>query len=145
MVMRVFLIGLSFLLTLCSVDVVHAELPATSFEKPMPLRVTGEILQFVESPPEDIVTAKISVQEKQLLLRIGRVEELSHLEREQAVKWGVLFREILFTGPEAELQQIRNAEGTGKTLIIDGFLDTKLRQFLVTSVAEAKNSRTKPK
>ncbi len=143
--MQVFLIGLSLLMTLCSAGSVNAELPATSFEKPVPLRVTGEILQFVDPPPEDIVTAKISVQEKQLLLRIGRVEELTRMEREQAVKWGALFREILFTGPDAELQQIRTAEGTGKTLMIEGFLDTKLRQFLVTSVAEAKNAGTKPK
>jgi hypothetical protein len=142
--MHAFLIGLSLLTTLCFVGSVSAELPAASFEKPIPLRVTGEILQFVDSPPEDIVTAKISVQEKQLLLRIGRVEELTRMEREQAVKWGVLFREILFTGPDSELQKIRVAEGTGKALMIEGFLDTKLRQFLVTTVAEAKNAGTKP-
>jgi hypothetical protein len=137
------IVGLALVLTLCTTSMGNAQ-PAISFEKPLALRVTGQILKFVDPPPEDFVTANISVQDQRLLLRIGRVEELDRLEREQAVTWGVLFREILFTGPEEELQHIRNAEGAGKAITIDGFLDTKTRQFLVSSVSEAKSARPKP-
>src|SRR5215831_7686054 len=94
------------LATLCALGSVSAQ-PAASFDKPVQLRVIGEILKFVDSPPEDIVTAKIAVQDKLLLLRVGKVEELNHMEREQAVKWGVLFREIRFDGPDPLLEQIR--------------------------------------
>jgi hypothetical protein len=133
----------SFLLvTFFSISSVSAQ-PSTSFDKPVKLRIMGEILKFVDSPPEDIVTAKITVQDKQLLLRIGKVEELNRMEREQAVKWGVLFREIRFDGPVPLLEQIRNAEETGKILTVEGQLDTKTRQFLVASVTEAQGARSK--
>ncbi|MGE0821831.1 MAG: hypothetical protein AB7G75_21570 [Candidatus Binatia bacterium] len=117
-------------------DILHAQ-PATSFDRPVKLLVTGEVLPFVESPPEDIVTAKILIQEASLLLRVGRVEELTSAERMQAVKWGILFREVRFTGPDSLLEQIRKTEGTGKVLTIEGQLDTKTRQFLVSAVKEA--------
>jgi hypothetical protein len=142
--MKALLLNLStfLLVTFFSITSVSAQ-PSTSFDKPVKLRLMGEILKFVDSPPEDIVTAKITVQDKQLLLRIGKVEELNRMEREQAVKWGVLFREIRFDGPAPLLEQIRNAEETGKILTVEGQLDTKTRQFLVASVTEAQEARSK--
>lgn len=142
--MKDLLINLSSVLlaTFFSISSVSAQ-PSTSFDKPVKLRVSGEILKFVDAPPEDIVTAKITVEDKPLLLRVGKVEELNRMEREQAVKWGVLFREIRFDGPTPLLEQIRSAEETGKTLAIEGQLDTKTRQFHVSSVAEAQGARSK--
>ena len=72
-----------------------------------------------------------------MMLRVGKVEELTSSEREQAVKWGVLFRQVRFYGPVPLLEQIAKAEGTGKVLTIEGQLDTKARQFLVTAVQNA--------
>ncbi|HXG20312.1 MAG TPA: hypothetical protein VNN62_14710 [Methylomirabilota bacterium] len=106
-------------------------------DRPMRLRVTGELLPANGQPFEDIVTANVVVHDKPMLLRVGKVEELSSAEREQAVKWGVLFRQVRFYGPTPLLQQIEKEEGTGKTLTIEGELDTRVRQFLVKSVQEA--------
>jgi hypothetical protein len=106
-------------------------------DRPLKLRVTGELLVTKKQPAEDLVTANVIVNDKPMMLRVGKVEELTSSEREQAVKWGVLFRQVRFYGPMPLLEQIAKEEGTGKALIIEGNLDTKARQFLVTSVQDA--------
>jgi hypothetical protein len=72
----------------------------------------------------------ILVEDKPLLLRVGKVEELTHTEREQAVKWGVLLRQVRFHGPIELVNQLQE----GKVVTIEGQLDTKSRQFLVSDV-----------
>lgn len=109
-------------------------------DRPMKLRVTGELLPAKDQPPEDLVTANITIDDKPMVLRVGKVEELTSSEREQAVKWGVLFRQMRFYGPTPLLDKLKQAEGTGKALTIEGQLDTKARQFLVTAVQDAPGS-----
>lgn len=46
------------------------------------------------------------------------------------VKWGVLLRQVRFYGPTALISQLQE----GKALTIEGTLDTKGRQFLVSDV-----------
>jgi hypothetical protein len=113
-------------------------------EGPIKLRVTGELLPPKDPPSEDVVTASVLVQDKPMMLRVGKVEELTSSEREQAVKWGVLFRQVRFYGPVPLLEQIAKAEGTGKALTIEGQLDTKARQFLVTAVQNATGVTRQP-
>ena len=113
-------------------------------EGPIKLRVTGELLPPKDLPSEDVVTANVLVQDKPMMLRVGKVEELTSSEREQAVKWGVLFRQVRFYGPTPLLEQLVKEEGTGKTLTIEGQLDTKARQFLVTSVQNAVAATRQP-
>jgi hypothetical protein len=113
-------------------------------EGPIKLRVTGELLPPKDLPSEDVVTANVLVQDKPMMLRVGKVEELTSSEREQAVKWGVLFRQVRFYGPVPLLEQIAKAEGTGKALTIEGQLDTKARQFLVTAVQNATGVTRQP-
>lgn len=113
-----------------------AEGQPAMLDRPIKLRVTGEMLPAKEQPDEDIVTTNILVDDKPMMLRIGKVEELTSSERAQAVKWGVLFRQVRFYGPTPLLEQLAKEEGTGKALTIEGQLDTKARQFLVTSVQE---------
>lgn len=123
------------LFALCSsLSIVSAQ--PTGLEKPTELRVTGELLAAKGQPREDLVTVNIFVRDKPMLLRVGKVEELTHLEREEAVKWGVLFREVRFYGPDPSLEQLLKAQGTGTKLMIEGTLDTKRRQFLVSKVEE---------
>ena len=112
-------------------------------DRPIKLRVTGELLPVKDQPAEDLVTANITIEDKPMVLRVGKVEELTSSEREQAVKWGVLFRQMRFYGPTPLLDQLKQAEGTGKALAIEGQLDTKARQFLVTAVQDAPGS-TRP-
>ena len=110
--------------------------PAT-LDRPMKLRVTGTLLPIGEQSREDLVTVNILVQDTPWLLRIGKVEELTHMEREQAVKWGVLLRQVRFYGPDALIGPLQKPEATGKVLTIEGQLDTRDRQFLVTAVKGA--------
>ena len=107
--------------------------PAASFDRPVKLRVTGTLHPSEPLPRDDLVTVNILVEDKPLLLRVGKVEELTHLEREQAVKWGVLLRQVRFYGPIELINQLRE----GRALTIEGQLDTRSRQFLVSDVKEA--------
>jgi hypothetical protein len=113
-------------------------------ERPIKLRVTGELLAAKEQLSEDIVTTNIIVDNRPMMLRVVKVEELTSSEREQAVKWGVLFRQVRFYGPMPLLEQLVKEEGTGKALTIEGQLDTKARQFLVTSVQGATATTRRP-
>ena len=114
-----------------------ADAQPAMLDRPIKLRVTGELLPAKDPPSEDVVSANVLVEDKPMVLRVGKVEELTSSEREQAVKWGVLFRQVRFYGPVPLLEQIAKAEGTGKVLTIEGQLDTKARQFLVTAVQNA--------
>jgi hypothetical protein len=105
-------------------------------ERPVTLRVTGTLLPVADAQRDDLVTVNILIEDQPLLLRVGKVEELTRTERVQAVKWGVLFRQVRFYGPEALIGPLRRPETLGKVLTIEGQLDTKARQFLVTAVKE---------
>jgi len=106
--------------------------PAASFDHPVKLRVTGTLYPTEQQPRDDLIMVNILVEDKPLLLRVGKVEELTHTEREQAVKWGVLLRQVRFYGPIELINQLQE----GKALTIEGQLDTKGRQFLVSAVKE---------
>src|SRR5262245_1014084 len=111
--------------------------PAVSFDRPVKLRVTGTLHPAEKQPRDDLVMVNILIEDKPLLLRVGKVEELTHMEREQAVKWGVLLRQVRFYGPIELINQLQE----GKALTIEGQLDTKGRQFLVSDVKEAKEAQ----
>ncbi|MGE0680652.1 MAG: hypothetical protein AB7P69_07055 [Candidatus Binatia bacterium] len=129
----VFVLIVSF----CCIHWANAQ-PA-NLDRPAKLRVTGTLLPMEERRREDLVTVRILVEDTPLLLRVGKVEELTSMEREQAVKWGVLLRQVRFYGPEEFIGQLRKPEAIGKIFTIEGQLDTRDRQFLVTSVvAEGK-------
>ena len=128
------LIAITLLISVCWAGVVSAQ-PAV-LDRPVKLRMTGTLLPVEEQRREDLVTVSIVVEDKPFLLRVGKVEELTHTEREQAVKWGVLLRQVRFYGPDALIGQLQNPEMVGKVLTIEGQLDTRARQFLVTAVQE---------
>jgi hypothetical protein len=120
---------LMLLIAMCVARVAQAQ-PAASFDEPVKLRVTGTLHPNETPPRDDVVMVNILVEDKPLLLRVGKVEELTHTERAQAVKWGVLLRQVRFYGPTALISQLQE----GKALTIEGALDTKGRQFLVSDV-----------
>lgn len=120
---------LMFLVAVCTAHVARAQ-PAASFDQPVKLRVTGTLHPSETQPRDDLVMVNILVEDKPLLLRVGTVEELTRTERVQAVKWGVLLRQVRFYGPTELITQLQE----GKALTIEGQLDTKGRQFLVSNV-----------
>jgi len=118
------------------IQAVHAQSSAPS--GPATLRVTGTMLPFEDQKREDVAMATIFVQDKPWYFRIGKVEGLSGEERDQAVKEGALLEQVRFQGPEGVMRRLQKANLVGKLVVIEGKLDSKGRQFLVSSVEEAK-------
>jgi hypothetical protein len=105
-------------------------------QRPLDLRVTGAFLPADQQKRDDIVTVDVSVQGKPMLLRIGKVEDLTTQERAQAVKGEVLLRKVHFTGPEELMAWLQKPEIVGKVVTLEGWLDTQSRRFQVTTVKE---------
>ena len=110
---------------------------AQSRDRPVDLRVTGMLLAVEEAKRDDLVTVNISVQGKPLLLRIGKVEDLTTPERTQVREAEVLLRQVRFSGPAALMERLQQPEMLGRVLTIDGWLEPQERRFLVTAIAEA--------
>jgi hypothetical protein len=124
-----------FMLAVCS-GIASAQ--STYPDRPMKLRVTGMLLPTDEPKREDLITIPIFVQDAAWLLRIGKVEELDPPGREEKIKEDLLLQQVRFYGSDELLARMQR----GKTLTIEGQLDTKARRFLVTEVTE--ESATKP-
>lgn len=101
-------------------------------DRPMRVRVTGMLLPADAPKREDLITLPIFVQETAWLLRIGKVEELNPSGREEQSKEDLLLHQVRVYGPDALLEQMQR----GKTLTIEGQLDSKVHRFLVTAVTE---------
>jgi hypothetical protein len=109
---------------------------AQSHDRLVDLRVTGTLLPSEEASRDDLFTVPIVVQDTPLLLRIGRVEELTAPDRAQ-VREAVLLRQVRFNGPAALLARRQQPELRGRVLTIQGLLELQARLFLVTAVKEA--------
>jgi hypothetical protein len=109
-------------------------------QRPLDLRITGTLLAEESDKRDDLVTVDISVQGKPMLLRVGKVEDLTTPERARAVKDDVLLRQVRFTGPEDLMAQLQKPELLGRVITIEGWLDTKARRMQVTAVKEGTGS-----
>ena len=125
----------ALLLVVCGAGLVRAQ----SGERLVPLRVTGTLVPPEAAQREDLFTVPIVVQETSLLLRVGRVEELTSSERAQ-VRDALVLRQVRFSGPAALLARLRQPERRGRVLTIEGMLDPTARLFLVTAVKETPNA-----
>jgi hypothetical protein len=127
------------LLAVCGVGLVRAQ----SGERLVHLRVTGTLVPPEAAQREDLFTVPIVVQDTPLLLRIGRVEELTAPDRAQ-VREAVLLRQVRFNGPAALLARLQQPELRGRVLTIQGLLEPQARLFLVTAVKEAPSATPPP-
>jgi hypothetical protein len=126
-----FLVGM-----LCAVWVGIAVAQTYTAEQHLDMRITGVLLALDTPKRDDLVTVDISVQGKPMLLRLGKVEELSPREKSQAVEHAVLLRKVRFTGPEELTARLLKPETLGKVLTIEGWLNAQDRLFQVTVVNE---------
>jgi hypothetical protein len=101
------------------------------------MRITGMLLMPDTPRSDDVVLVDISVQNKPLLLRIGKVEDLTPREKAQAAKGDVLLRQVRFTGPDKIMENLLEPDTIGKPLRIEGWLNAHDRLFQVTAVSEA--------
>jgi hypothetical protein len=125
---------LGFACWLLSMSLAHAQ-PYTSGQR-VDLRITGTFLATDAPRREDFVTVDVSVQDRPMVLRLGKVEDLTTREKAQAVKDEVLLHNVRFTGAEAMMARLAKPETVGKTVTIEGWLNTKDRLFQVTDVHE---------
>jgi len=118
-----------------NIGVVLAQSPYPE-QRPLDLRITGAFLASDYQKRDDIVTVDVTVQSKPMLLRIGKVEDLTTQERTQAVKGEVLLHKVHFTGPEDLMARLQKPEMIGKVITIEGWLDTQSRRLQVTEIKE---------
>jgi hypothetical protein len=117
---------------------------AQSRDRPLDLRVTGMLLASEEPQREDVFTVPIVVRSTPLLLRIGQVEEVTSSARVQVHDAEVLLHEVRFSGPAALMERLLQPALRGRVLRIDGWLEPKARQFLVTAIEEAPGTAPTP-
>jgi hypothetical protein len=121
---------------LCVVWAGSAVAQTYTAEQHLDMRITGVLLALDTPKRDDIVTVDISVQNTPMLLRLGKVEELSPREKSQVAKHDVLLKKVRFTGPEELMARLLNTETIGKVLTIEGWLNARTRLFQVTTVTE---------
>jgi hypothetical protein len=121
---------------LCAAGAGIAVAQTYTAEQHINMRITGVLLALDTPKRDDIVTVDISVQSTPMLLRLGKVEELSPREKSQTAKHDVLLRKVRFTGPEELMARLLKPETIGKVLTIEGWLNAQTRLFQVTAVNE---------
>jgi hypothetical protein len=117
-----------------SASVVSAQSPYP--DRPVDLRITGTLLSIETPKRDDLATVSIFVRDTPLVLRIGKVEDLTTQERERAIKDDVLLRQVRFYGPDTLMERMLKPEILGRVLTIEGWLDTTQKRFQVTVVEE---------
>jgi len=117
-----------------SASVVSAQSPYP--DRPVDLRITGTLLSIETPKRDDLATVSIFVRDSPLVLRIGKVEDLTTQERERAIKDDVLLRQVRFYGPDTLMERMLKPEILGRVLTIEGWLDTTQKRFQVTVVEE---------
>jgi hypothetical protein len=95
------------------------------------------MLLSAETPKrEDWAAVKVFVRDTPLVLRVGKVEDLTTQERERVIKDDVLLHQVRFYGPDTLMERMLKPEILGRVLTIEGWLDTSQRRFQVTLVEE---------
>ncbi len=126
-------------LTTLNIGIALAQSPYPE-QRPLDLRITGAFLAPDQQKRDDLVTVDVTVQGKPMLLRVGKVEDLTIQERVQAVKGEVLLHKVHFTGAEDLMVRLQKPEMIGKVVTIEGWLDTQSRRLQVTAIKEITNA-----
>jgi hypothetical protein len=125
---------ISLALFLLSAGVVSAQSPYP--DRPVDLRITGMLLSAETPKRDDWAAVNVFVRDTPLVLRVGKVEDLTTQERERVIKDDVLLRQVRFYGPDTLMERMLKPEILGRVLTIEGWLDTSQRRFQVTVVEE---------
>lgn len=129
----------AFVVVMFTVCAAFAQSPYPE-QRPLDLRITGTFLASDQPKRDDLVTVDVTVQGKPMLLRLGKVEDLTTQERKQAVKGEVLLHKVHFTGAEDLMARLQKPEMIGKVITIEGWLDTQSRRLQVTAIKETTDS-----
>ncbi len=106
-------------------------------DRPLHVRVTGALLPMDQEKREDIITVNVFIQDQPRLLRIGKIEQITQQQKDRAVEQDVLLKQIRMYGPTELIEKLSGSDIIGKTITIEGKIDTTEKRFLVSAVQEA--------
>ena len=111
-------------------------------DRPLHVRVTGTLLPIDQEKREDIITVNVFIKDQPRLLRIGKIEEITQQQKDRAVEQDVLMRQIRMYGPAELMDKLSSSDVIGKTIVIEGKIDTSEQRFLVSSVQAGESGHT---
>lgn len=128
------------LTTVCCPMIATAQLP--QFEPPPLVRLTGALHPIAEKGRSSMHTLTVSIQGKEWLFRIAKVEKLTGSSPDGwRLLRGLFPSQVRFVGPEALLRSLQDPELEGIPLIIEGRLYVGNRILQITTVEEAAAER----
>jgi hypothetical protein len=99
--------------------------------------VTGALLPMDQEKRKDIITVNVFIKDQPQLLRLGKIEKITQQQKDRAVEQDVLLKQMRMFGPTELIEQLSGSDIIGKTITIEGKIDTTEKRFLVYAVQEA--------
>ena len=106
-------------------------------DRPLHVRVTGALLPMDQEKREDIITVNVFIKDQPRPLRIGKIEQITQQQKDRAVEQDVLLKQMRMYGTTELIDKLSGADIIGKTIAIEGKIDTTEKRFLVSAVQEA--------
>ena len=106
-------------------------------DRPLHVRVTGALLPMDQEKREDIITVNVFIKDQPRPLRIGKIEQITQQQKDRAFEQDVLLKQMRMYGTTELIDKLSGADIIGKTIAIEGKIDTTEKRFLVSAVQEA--------
>ena len=106
-------------------------------DRPLHVRVTGALLPMDQEKREDIITVNVFIKDQPRPLRIGKIEQITQQQKDRAVEQDVLLKQMRMYGTTELIDKLSGADIIGKTIAIEGKIDTTEKRFLISAVQEA--------
>ena len=106
-------------------------------DRPLHVRFTGALLPMDREKREDIITVNVFIKDQPRLLRIGKIEQITLQQKDRAVEQDVLLKQMRMYSPTELIEKLSGADIIGKTITIEGKIDTTEKRLLVAAVQEA--------
>lgn len=106
-------------------------------DRPLHVRVTGALLPMDQEKREDIITVNVVIKDQPRPLRIGKIEQITQQQKDRAVEQDVLLKQMRMYGTTELIDKLSGADIIGKTIAIEGKIDTTEKRFLISAVQEA--------
>lgn len=106
-------------------------------DRPLHVRVTGALLPMDQEKREDIITVNVFIKDQPRPLRIGKIEQITQQQKDRAVEQDVLLKQMRMYGTTELIEKLSGSDIIGKTITVEGKIDTTEKRFLVSAVQEA--------
>ena len=106
-------------------------------DRPLHVRVTGALFPMDQEKREDIITVNVFIKDQPRPLRIGKIEQITQQQKDRAVEQDVLLKQMRMYGTTELIEKLSGSDIIGKTITIEGKIDTTEKRFLVSAVQEA--------